>query len=408
MDKKTGMAALVTVSFCVLLICIMVLILNRKPVTDADVSGESVSGNPTEEVMSEDDKAFLYDKDFLDAYQPFAEKDGTAEKQEKSLFLSVSSVQRDLRVMILDSRGRVVTGESFYVMIKGVGEYKDLDADGMLYIEGLRPGTYAVSVKEHKDYILPDEIKVEVKDRIEYARIDDISYLIKTEAEIDALAEDTGKRQVESDDTEYTKNWTNAKNGVLGIDVSKWNKEIDWEAVKEDGVKFVIIRCGYRGSKTGALVEDPYFRKNIEGASAAGLDVGVYFFTQAITEVEAVEEASMVLTLTENYELELPIFIDTEGSGGRADSLDVATRTAVCKAFCDTIQANGRTAGIYASRNWYRTKLDDSTFDPYVKWLAEYRKTPIYAGKYDMWQYTSSGKVNGIEGKVDLNLSYME
>ncbi|MBR4965453.1 MAG: glycoside hydrolase family 25 protein, partial [Lachnospiraceae bacterium] len=166
--------------------------------------------------------------------------------------------------------------------------------------------------------------------------------------------------------------------------------------------------CGYRGSKTGALVQDPYFVQNIEGATAAGLKVGVYFFTQAITEIEAVEEASMVLALTEGYQLSMPVFIDTEGSGGRADSLNVADRTAICKAFCDTIQASGGTAGIYASRNWYQTKLKDTTFDSYVKWLAEYRKEPLYKGKYDMWQYTSSGSVNGIEGRVDLNLSYTQ
>lgn len=408
MDKKTGLSALVAVSFGILLICMVVLVVNHFGTGKTQPTQPSSQAPSQEQINVEKDKAFLYDSAFLDEEQPFMDQEEWEKAFDKNLFVSASSVERDLRVTILDASGHVVTGESFFVKVEGVGEYKDLDADGRVYIDGLRPGTYSVSVKEHSDYILPPAMKVSVKDKIEYERIEDISYLIKTEDEIDAASEDTRKRQVESDETEFTDNWADDGSGVLGIDVSKWNKEIDWEAVKEDGVKFVIIRCGYRGSKTGALVQDPYFVQNIEGATAAGLKVGVYFFTQAITEIEAVEEASMVLALTEDYQLSMPVFIDTEGSGGRADSLNVADRTAICKAFCDTIQASGGTAGIYASRNWYQTKLKDTTFDSYVKWLAEYRKEPLYKGKYDMWQYTSSGSVNGIEGRVDLNLSYTQ
>ena len=124
--------------------------------------------------------------------------------------------------------------------------------------------------------------------------------------------------------------------GVLGIDVSKWNGSIDWNAVKNSGISYVIIRCGYRGSSTGALIEDPKFRSNIQGAKAAGLKVGVYFFSQAVNEVEAVEEASMVINLVSGYGLNYPVFLDVESSGGRGDKIDAATRTAVCKAFCST------------------------------------------------------------------------
>ncbi len=406
MDKKTRLNALLAVSFAILLICLAVFFVNHLGKEKKQTLPQSSQAPAEEQIDEKKDKAFLYDSAFLDEEQPFMDEEEWEKAFDKNLFVSASSVERDLRVTILDSSGHVVTGESFFVKVNGVGEYKDLDADGRIYISGLRPGTYEVSVKEHGDYVLPPAMKVSVKDKIEYARIEDISYLIKTEDEIDAASEDTRKRQVESDATEVTDTWSSEGMGALGIDVSKWNKEIDWTAVKEDGVKFVIIRCGYRGSKTGALVQDPYFIRNIEGASAAGLQVGVYFFTQAITEVEAVEEASMVLSLTEGYELSMPIFIDTEGSGGRADSLNVTERTAICKAFCDTIEASGGTAGIYASRNWYQTKLNDTTFDSYVKWLAEYRKEPLYTGAYDIWQYTSSGSVNGIEGRVDLNLSY--
>ncbi len=195
--------------------------------------------------------------------------------------------------------------------------------------------------------------------------------------------------------------------GTMGIDVSKWNGNIDWKAVKNSGVSYVIIRCGYRGSSKGALIEDPKFKTNIEGAIAAGLKVGVYFFTQAVDEVEAVEEASMVLSLVSKYKISYPIFLDVEPSGGRGDKIDKATRTAVCKAFCKTIQDAGYTAGIYANKTWLTEKLDASALNAYKIWLAQYAAAPTYTGKYDLWQYKSTGRVSGISGDVDLNLSYL-
>ena len=196
-------------------------------------------------------------------------------------------------------------------------------------------------------------------------------------------------------------------NGTLGIDVSKWNGTIDWNAVKNSGVSYVIIRCGYRGSSKGALIEDPKFQANIKGASAAGLKVGVYFFTQAVDEREAVEEASMVLGLIKNYKISYPVFLDVESSGGRGDSISKETRTAVCRAFCQTIQNSGYTAGIYANKTWLETKMDAGALSAYKIWLAQYAQTPTYTGRYDLWQYRSTGKVSGISGDVDMNLSYL-
>ncbi len=199
----------------------------------------------------------------------------------------------------------------------------------------------------------------------------------------------------------------NSSNGITGIDVSKWNGSIDWAAVKNSGISYVIIRCGYRGSSTGALIEDPKFKANIQGATSAGLKVGVYFFTQAMDEREAVEEASMVLGLISKYNITYPVFLDVEPSGGRADGIDKATRTAVCKAFCQTIQNSGYTAGIYANKTWFTDKIDAGQLSAYKIWLAQYAATPTYTGRYDMWQYSSKGKVSGISGNVDMNLSYM-
>ena len=195
--------------------------------------------------------------------------------------------------------------------------------------------------------------------------------------------------------------------GTMGIDVSKWNGTIDWNAVKNSGVSYVIIRVGYRGSSQGALIEDPKFKTNIKGATAAGIKVGVYFFTQAVDEVEAVQEASMVLDRISGYKISYPVFLDVEGSGGRGDKIDSATRTAVCKAFCNTIQNAGYTAGVYANKTWLSQKMDAGALSGYKIWLAQYAKTPTYTGRYDLWQYRSNGKVSGISGNVDLNLSYL-
>lgn len=196
--------------------------------------------------------------------------------------------------------------------------------------------------------------------------------------------------------------------GNRGIDVSKYQGNIDWGAVAASGVNFAIIRAGYRGSSTGVLVEDPYFKKNIAGATKAGIKVGIYFFTQAVTEAEAVEEASMAMSLASKYKLTYPIFIDTENAAGnaRANGLSKSARTAIVQAFCKTVQNGGYKAGVYASKSWYQNQLSASQLNGYCIWVAQYNSSCTYSGKYDLWQYTSSGSVPGIKGRVDMNTSY--
>lgn len=199
-------------------------------------------------------------------------------------------------------------------------------------------------------------------------------------------------------------------NGIKGIDVSKWNGNINWTAVKNAGVQYVIIRVGYRGSTQGSLIEDPMFRTNIQGAKAAGLKVGLYFFTQAVNEAEAVEEASMCVGLANAFGgVSYPIFIDTESAGGagRADKLDKATRTAVCRAFCQTVQNSGYSGGVYASKSWFTNKINYSQLSGYKIWLAQYASQATLAGRYDIWQHSDKGSIPGISGNVDLNISYM-
>lgn len=422
MDSKLKRYCILGSMGVILLVALLVLYANREPQgPNRGQSGSQATATPgpqTPEItydeygerIGNDLSAFLRDSTFFDPEEN-TWLEGKLDEQNR-LSLMVTSVERDLRVQVVDFEGKPVTGQSFLVELEGQGEYKDLDQDGILYIGGLSSGEYYVSLQEIEGYKVPaNPTRVQVKDKVEYVFIDDISLLIKTEEEIDAEAEDTGVQDADEDrdKSEIKKLQTPTANATVGIDVSKWNREIDWDKVKAAGVDFAIIRAGYRGSSTGSLVVDPYFEANIKGASMAGVKVGVYFFTQAVNEVEAVEEASMVLELTQDYSLDYPIFIDTESAGGngRADKLAEEERTLVCDAFCRTVENAGGEAGVYASRNWYYNRLEVSRLERFYIWLAEYRSIPLYDGYYHMWQYTSKGSIDGIEGNVDMNISYM-
>ena len=314
--------------------------------------------------------------------------------------------------MIVDSVGNLVTGTPFTVTVQGAGEYTDSDQDGIIYIDGLRAGEYNVSLAEAEGYRVPNTItSIQVKQDIEYRVLDDIEYLIMTEDDIDADQEDKEVKGAEEDaDGSENTDLQFAKGGAkLGIDVSKWNKTIDWDEVKDAGIEFAIIRCGYRGASSGALILDPMYEKNIRGAIEAEIPVGVYFFTQAVDEVEAVEEASAVISLIEEYDVDYPVFLDSESTGGtgRADGLETDERTKIHKAFLETIAAAGYETGIYGSRNWLNDQVDMEELSSYKTWLAEYAEVPEYDGYYHMWQYTSKGTVDGIDTNVDLNLCYM-
>ena len=206
--------------------------------------------------------------------------------------------------------------------------------------------------------------------------------------------------------------YTFAADGALnqtarGIDVSKYQGNIDWNAVAADGITFAIIRVGYRGYGSGALVEDSTFRRNIQGATAAGLKVGVYFYSQAVNEAEAVEEASMVLSLCSGYGLPLGVYYDTEkvaGDTGRADTISAAERTACAVAFCETIRNAGYAAGVYSYASWFYNSLNYANISKYRIWIAQYRDSLDFKYRYDIWQYTSTGKVSGVPGGVDMNL----
>ncbi|MBP3476353.1 MAG: hypothetical protein J6K48_08570 [Lachnospiraceae bacterium] len=369
-------------------------------IAEADTDGGQI-GN--------DLSAFLRDETFFDPEVKFKSIETYS---GKNVFLVMSSVAKDLRIMVVDSVGKLVTGAAFKVKIQGAGEYEDTDEDGIIYIDGLRAGEYSVSLEEIEGYIVPNTITtIQVRQEIEYRVLDEIEYLMLTEDDVDADKEDKAVNgaQEAADGSEHTELQFGKGSAKLGIDVSKWNEEIDWQAVKEAGVEFAIIRCGYRGASSGALVIDPLYEQNIKGAIEAEIPVGVYFFTQALNEVEAVEEASMVIRLIEEYDVDYPVFLDSESAGGkgRADGLDAEERTKIHKAFLETVSEAGYETGIYASRNWLNDEVDMTELSEYRTWLAEYADVPTYDEYYHMWQYTSKGTVDGIDTRVDLNLCYM-
>ncbi|WP_251318056.1 glycoside hydrolase family 25 protein [Flintibacter muris] len=198
------------------------------------------------------------------------------------------------------------------------------------------------------------------------------------------------------------------KRAKTGVDVSTYQKEIDWQAVAGDGIDFAILRLGYRGYTEGGLFMDQTFETNLQGALDAGLDVGIYFFSQAITPEEAEAEASFVLNAVEGYNITYPIAFDwepiTPGSGARTDSLDNDTLTRCADAFCAKIQEAGCQPAVYFNQSLGYLRYDLRELTGYNLWLAEYDTKPDFYYHFDLWQYTHTGQVAGIQGDVDLDL----
>ena len=332
--------------------------------------------------------------------------------------LLLTSSEADLRIQMVDSNGAAPEGMSWTARITDDRgdeiEASDDDGSGVIYLDEMTPGDYTVVMDNGSG--ISETSTITIKPKIRYTASSGIRSIVLQESDIDAAVEDTGSDPEEKEsEAELEGEGTKALEGIslpqgsIGIDVSKYNKDIDWQRVRASGIDFAIIRAGYRGSSSGVLVEDPYFRQNLAGAKAAGVRIGVYFFTQAITPDEAREEAEAVASFVNASDLSLPVFLDVESSGnsggGRADPLDTAARTEIVRAFCESAESLGYRAGVYANKTWMNKKLDMGALSPYVKWLAQYRAGgPTYDGDYSIWQYTSSGAVDGITGRVDMNV----
>ncbi|MCM1149463.1 MAG: peptidoglycan DD-metalloendopeptidase family protein [Butyricicoccus sp.] len=198
-----------------------------------------------------------------------------------------------------------------------------------------------------------------------------------------------------------------------GIDVSEHQGAIDWEAVAGDGIDFAMIRAGYRGYSQGGLYTDEYFARNLDWARQVGLDVGLYFFSQAVTPEEAVEEAEFLLDLIDvaGLEISMPIAFDWEHIGNneaRTDDVDGATLTDCAVAFCERVKQAGHDPVVYAYRNLAYFLYDLPRLNDYALWIGALGDSPDFYYKHEIWQYSSEGKVKGIDGPVDLNLFFEE
>ena len=194
---------------------------------------------------------------------------------------------------------------------------------------------------------------------------------------------------------------------LLGVDVSYWQYDVVWPLVKASGIDFAMIRLAWRGGTEGGMEEDSYARINYQGAKDAGLQVGGYFFSQAITPEEAVEEAEFVLEMAKDMEFDMPIVFDWEPIGERTVNMDPRTLTDCAKAFCQTIEDAGLEAMVYFNVSYacYGMYLEELT--DYQFWLAMYNSRMDFPYRIDMWQHTDHGSVPGIEGPVDLNIYFL-
>lgn len=230
---------------------------------------------------------------------------------------------------------------------------------------------------------------------------EDLSY--NTYIDENFIAEENGFVSYRQDDgTVVTKK---------GIDVSKYQGKIDWEAVKKDGIDYAIIRAGVRGYSEGGIVEDEFFRQNMDGAIANGIPVGVYFFTQALNEAEALEEANFVLELLQGYSLTYPVYLDVEDvkkENCRTNALTAEERTKNAKAFLEAVKAAGYQPALYGNMKSFLLMLDLAALEEYDKWFAGYTLPIYYPYEYKMLQYSEKGKVAGISSQVDINICFKD
>ncbi|MCR5754753.1 MAG: glycoside hydrolase family 25 protein [Acetatifactor sp.] len=267
-----------------------------------------------------------------------------------------------------------------------LGEISKQLADGQTVVETLRP-------------LYPNQLVVVSNGRFHFVPIrDDLKHNSYQKDEFTLL--ENGEWQYQNDGQIQSHK---------GVDVSKFQGRIDWTQVAGDGVEFAIIRVGLRGYGSGKLVEDEFFEQNIEGALRAGIKVGVYFYSQAITEEELLEEANFVLEKIAPYQIECPVVYDVErvvGADGRMNALSVEERTNLTLLFCRKIAEAGYRPMIYHNMEMSVLMLDLEQLEDYGKWFAYYNSDFYYPYAYDIWQYSEKGKVNGIDGDVDLNISF--
>lgn len=199
----------------------------------------------------------------------------------------------------------------------------------------------------------------------------------------------------------------------VGIDLSYHNDKVDWDKLEASPVEFVMVRCGYRGYTEGGLVEDERFREYAQAALDHGFKLGVYFFTQALTEEEAISEAEYVIDLIEDYDISYPVAFDTEKveyEDARTNQVELSREelSNICIAFCERIKEAGYYPMIYASENWIRRQLQASMLTDYDIWAPQFLEKNDFLYDFTIWQYTEHGNAPGVDGDCDLDISLVD
>lgn len=196
-----------------------------------------------------------------------------------------------------------------------------------------------------------------------------------------------------------------------GVKLSKHHEYVDFNKMKKDGVDFGMLRVGARGYGSGQLLLDEYFVDNIKRANDAGLKIGVYFYSQAVTQDEVIEEANLVLQSIQDYTITYPVVFDmeyVENDTARVEQLSRDEKTAITKTFLRMMKKEGYSAAVYGNKEWLMKRIDLAQLTDYDVWLSQAKDVPDYPYRFTMWEYTKNGSVDGVAGNVDMTISFID
>lgn len=313
-----------------------------------------------------------------------------------------TAVMNELEAIRLDEEATYSQAEVDALIDNAVEEAREKTAEetGEAFLEQLKERmTSGEGTTDMLRYFFPDEIVV--ADAGQYYFFPILEELAKNTYDPEAFMADGDGVMHYYEDGERVSH--------KGIDVSKYQDKIDWEKVASDEVEYAFIRLGIRGYTEGDIIEDETFEDNIKGALKNDIDVGVYFFTQALSEEEAEEEAAYVIESIAPYQVKYPIVLDVESvtsTKARGNDLTREERTQYCITFCEKIKEAGYTPMIYGNLKTFTLLLNVEELEDYDKWFAYYDESYYFPYDFKIWQYTNKGKVAGIKGDVDLNISF--
>jgi len=334
---------------------------------------------------------------------------GEEDEETALLLLNLFGEYDDYEVMRVDSSMTEEEGEepvyAYHVLYRKTSLISELPAE----LDGLTASKTRQEVTKTKE-IVEEKVPVMLKEQVgtgEYI------YYGWQELDGDTYYFDKNGEKVTGMQVIKGIRYLFDEHGVLtqgsGVSVTSRNGTVDWKKVRHAGVEFALIRCGYRGMTDGMLVQDSLCEENIIKARRNGIDAAVYFYSQAVTEKEAIEEASVLVAMAGKHQISAPLVLavgHTRDFHGRADGLSREDRTACVRAFCRTVQNAGYTPMLYGSGDWLNTCLDMAMLEEYPVWLAQYNSNVTYTGSWEIWQYTARAEVDGISGYTGLSIKH--